>query len=191
MSKKIYKIGVPCIFAALFCVVAFGVYGLSSMDKSLAKENAKIAFAKAYSDFVESDKAPNFKVELSDGKQVSLSDYKGKYLFLHFWATWCGPCRKELPELQQFYQSLSPSSNIQFLAICISDTKKSMDSFMKKNKFTFPTALDESGFLVAFPYDVQAIPVSIIINPEGKIEKQVIGMMSPKALENFVKDYVN
>ena len=44
---------------------------------------------------------------------------------------------------------------------------------MKKNKVTFPTALDESGFLVAFPYDVQAIPVSIIINPEGKIEKQV------------------
>ena len=137
------------------------------------------------------DKAPNFKVELSDGKKVQLSDYKGKYLFLHFWATWCGPCRKELPELQQFYQSLSPSSKIQFLAVCISDTKKSMDSFMKKNKFTFPTALDESGFLVAFPYDVQAIPVSIIINPEGKIEKQVIGMMSPKALQNFVKDYVN
>ena len=137
------------------------------------------------------DKAPNFKIELSDGKQVSLSDYKGKYLFLHFWATWCGPCRKELPELQQFYQSLSPSSNIQFLAICISDSKKNMDSFMSKNKFTFPTALDESGFLVALPYDVQAIPVSIIINPEGKIEKQVIGMMSPKALQNFVNDYVN
>ena len=78
------------------------------------------------------DKAPNFKVELSDGKKVSLSDYKGKYLFLHFWATWCGPCRKELPELQQFYKSLSPSSKIQFLAVCISDTKKSMDSFMKK-----------------------------------------------------------
>ena len=66
-----------------------------------------------------------------------------------------------------------------------------MDSFMNKNKFTFPTALDESGFLVALPYDVQAIPVSIIINTEEKIEKQVIGMMSPKALQNFVKDYVN
>lgn len=137
------------------------------------------------------DKAPDFKIELADGSTKELSDYKGKYLFLHFWATWCGPCRMELPEMQAFYDSLTEDSKIDFLAICISDSKKNMDSFMKKNNFTFPTALDESGFLLAFPYGIQAIPVSIIINPQGKIEKQTIGMMSAKKLQDFVKDYLD
>ena len=113
------------------------------------------------------DKAPNFKVELSDGKQVSLSDYKGKYLFLHFWATWCGPCRKELPELQQFYQSLSRKIYLQNERIEIL-TKRSIRDKLLKYFNTITTKTSSKVIYLPFSYtdlaDYLSIDRTAIIN---------------------------
>jgi len=96
-----------------------------------------IAIAAASPIFAQSVKegktAPDFSITLSTGQQVKLSDYKGKAVLLHFWATWCGPCRVELPEMNAFASKLDSSSRIAFLAVCISDTEKSQSAFMKKN----------------------------------------------------------
>lgn len=89
--------------------------------------------------------APDFSIELQkdgkpSGKTVTLADYKGKALLLHFWATWCPPCKVELPHLEklvQKIQSKGDNAKINFLAVCISDSQNSLTSFMKKKWIHF------------------------------------------------------
>lgn len=126
--------------------------------------------------------APDFSLQLQqDGKAsdktVTLNSYKGKVLFLHFWATWCPPCKVELPHMESLAKKLASQGD------------KALTSFMQKNGYTFPSALDESG-LVAMKYGIQGVPTSILISPEGKILKIQVGMMNQKQLENFVADYM-
>lgn len=137
----------------------------------------------------EGKKAPDFSITTSEGKKVKLSDYNGKALLLHFWATWCPPCRKELPTIETFAKKTEDAnSRISFFAICISDSEKNRAAFMKRNKYTFPCALDESGD-IAYKYGVQGIPTSILISPDGTIEKIHVGMMSRTQLDEFTKRY--
>ena len=141
--------------------------------------------------------APDFSLQLQqDGKTsnktVTLNSYKGKVLFLHFWATWCPPCKVELPHMESLAKKLASQGDkakMEFLAVCISDSQKALTSFMQKNGYTFPSALDEPG-LVAMKYGIQGVPTSILISPEGKILKIQVGMMNQKQIENFVADYM-
>lgn len=136
--------------------------------------------------------APDFTVETMDGKLISLSEFKGKALVLHFWATWCPPCKVELPEMENLHkeiQAKGENSKLNFLAICISDSKKNCIEFMEKNKYTFLTAIDEKG-ISATLYGIQGVPCSILISPEGKIVDIHIGRMTKSQIEYFVKDYV-
>lgn len=141
--------------------------------------------------------APDFSLQIQqDGKAsdkiVTLNSYKGKVLFLHFWATWCPPCKVELPHMESLAKKLASQGDkakMKFLAVCISDTQKALTSFMQKNGYTFASALDEPG-LVAMKYGIQGIPTSILISPEGKILKIQVRMMNQKQLENFVADYM-
>ena len=141
--------------------------------------------------------APDFSLQIQqDGKPsdktVTLASYKGKVLFLHFWATWCPPCKVELPHMESLAKKLASQGDkakMEFLAVCISDSQKALTSFMQKNGYTFASALDEPGF-VAMKYGIQGVPTSILISPEGKILKIQVGMMNQKQLENFVADYL-
>lgn len=140
--------------------------------------------------------APDFSIELQkdgkpSGKTVTLADYKGKALLLHFWATWCPPCKVELPHLEKLVQKIQSkvdNSKINFLAVCISDSQNSLTSFMKKNGYTFSGGLDATG-RIAMKYGIQGVPTSILISPEGKVLKIHVGMMNEKLLENFVSGY--
>jgi cytochrome c biogenesis protein CcmG, thiol:disulfide interchange protein DsbE len=134
--------------------------------------------------------APDFTLMLSTGKQVKLSDYKGKAVLLHFWATWCPPCRAELPEMNKLAVKLAGEKNakLTFLAVCVSDKEKSRADFMKKNNYTFTGGLDKDGS-IAGKYAVQGIPTSILISPDGKIEKIRVGAMSPSGLADFISAY--
>lgn len=137
------------------------------------------------------DDAPDFSITLSSGEKVKLSDYRGSPVLLHFWATWCPPCRVELPELNSLAKKLEDeSSDLKFLAVCVSDSEKNRSTFMKKNNYTFSGGLDSDNS-IGRKYDVQGIPTSILIGADGKIEKITVGMMSKSQLKNFVKDYVS
>lgn len=141
--------------------------------------------------------APNFSLQLqqngkASNETVTLDSFKDKVLFLHFWATWCPPCKVELPHMENLAKKLvmqGDSAKMEFLAVCISDSQKALNSFMKKTGYTFPNALDEPG-LVAMKYGIQGVPTSILISPEGKILKIHVGMMNAKQLEKFVAGYV-
>ena len=136
--------------------------------------------------------APDFTITLSDGTTKTLSQLKGKAVLVHFWATWCPPCREEFPGMNALAEKLITQKNnkLEFIGICISDTEENRASFMSKNKYTFPCGLDENGDIAAIKYNVQGIPTTILISPKGKILKQNVGMMTESQLADFVKDYV-
>ena len=167
---------------AIFLVCFFCINGLNQ----LFAQNMKVG-----------NDAPDFSLRLQqDGKAsdktITLASYKGKVLFLHFWATWCPPCKVELPHMEELAKKLEnqgDSAKMEFLAVCISDSQQALTSFMKKNGYTFPNALDEPG-IVAMKYRIQGVPTSILISPQGKILKIQVGMMNPKQLEKFVAGYI-
>lgn len=122
------------------------------------------------------DTAPVFAFPRLDGKMVSLTDYKGKVVFLNIWATWCPPCREEMPFMEQLYQQLK-GEDFEILAVSIDASgSKAVGPFMKEYGLSFPALLDPRGMIQNL-YGTTGLPESFIIGKEGSIEKVVIGPM--------------
>ena len=117
------------------------------------------------------DPAP--AVTLLDGKKVTVEQFKGKPLVLNFWATWCPPCRMEVPELQKAYKE--HQKRVQFLAVAL-DEPGAVKRFVRDRKITFPVAVDERGEL-ARPYRVSGIPTTFFIGSDGKVAARQVGAM--------------
>ncbi len=133
------------------------------------------------------DAAPSFTFPGLDGKPVSLTDYKGKVVFLNVWATWCPPCREEMPSMERLYRELK-GEDFEILAVSV-DTAgaKAVDPFMKEFGLTFPALLDTGGTIQNL-YGTTGLPESYIIGREGLIEKIVIGpadWATPEAVRFF------
>jgi thiol-disulfide isomerase/thioredoxin len=133
-------------------------------------------------------KAPSFTIVLSDGTKKSLSDYAGKTLLLHFWATWCPPCVHELPLLDALAKKTAGRKDFAFLAVCVSDTESSRAAFMKKNGYTFSGGLDTND-AAAYAYGIQAIPASFLISPDGIILESYVGALPESKLAELNKLY--
>jgi peroxiredoxin len=118
--------------------------------------------------------APDFTFPGLDGKKVSLSDYRGKVVFVNIWATWCPPCVEEMPSMQKLYQKLK-GENFEILAVSI-DSKgaKVVAPFMKKYKLTFPALIDYMNTIKRI-YKTTGVPESYIIDKDGILAKKVIG----------------
>lgn len=135
--------------------------------------------------------APDFTMTLSTGETVQLSSYaaKGEAVLLHFWATWCPPCRAELPGIDALEKRLEKShSSLKVLCVCVGDEEKSRAAFMKKNGYTFTGGLDADGTAASL-YGVSGIPMSVIIGKDGKVQKVHLGRMSEEELKRFAAGY--
>jgi thiol-disulfide isomerase/thioredoxin len=117
--------------------------------------------------------AMDFSVPLLAGGDQTLSALKGKVVFLNFWATWCPPCRSEMPSMETLYQRYKNGS-FQLLAVDLGEKSADVNAFIKKQKFSFPVGLDLDSS-VSNQYAVDAIPTSYIINKEGFIVGAVRG----------------
>jgi peroxiredoxin len=113
--------------------------------------------------------APDFALESLDGRKISLADYHGRRLVVTFWASWCGPCRLELPVLAKFYQQThQPGSDFEVLAISIDTTKDAAQGASRTLKIPFPVLLDADSHF-ADSYHVDAIPTLFVIDKAGKV----------------------
>ncbi len=136
--------------------------------------------------------APDFTLPTLDGHTVSLADYKGKRVVLTFWASWCGPCRMELPGRAKFYQQVrKPDVDFEILAISIDRTKEDAADAAKELKIQFPVALDLQS-RVADSYGVDAIPTLFLIDKDGKVAFSQTGYKMTEtilATQLGIKDY--
>ena len=134
-------------------------------------------------DAVEGNKAIDFTLKNLDGKEISLSDYKGKKVLLNFWATWCKPCKKEMPDMEKLHQD---NPDIVVLAVNI-DSENNVEEFINNLKLTFPTVLDVEGD-VNKTYKVVSIPTSFFINENGVIKEKIVGSMEFKQMEENIEN---
>lgn len=118
-------------------------------------------------------KPPDFTLPTLDGKDVSLSDYRGKIVFLNFWATWCPPCKRETPSMEQLYQKFKDQDFV-MLAVDLKENKETVEKFMTANKLTFPVLLDTKG-RVGNAYVVIKIPTTYLIGRKGEVLGKIEG----------------
>ncbi len=113
--------------------------------------------------------APNFEGKTLNSKEIKLSDYTGKVVLIDFWASWCPPCREEMPQLIKFYRA-HKDSNFQLIAVNIDKEKDNVDQFLDKlfPEPSFPIVLDNNQKIPSL-FNIQAMPTTIFIDKKGKI----------------------
>ncbi|MDR2159684.1 MAG: TlpA family protein disulfide reductase [Treponema sp.] len=115
----------------------------------------------------------DFTVTLLDGKDQRLSGYRGKVVFLNFWATWCPPCRAEMPSMETLYQRYR-GRDLEFLAVDIQESRDEVADFLKEQNLSFPAGLDSTGQIASL-YGIRGIPTTFIIDKEGSIIAAIVG----------------
>jgi peroxiredoxin len=135
--------------------------------------------------------APDFTLVDRQGKTWTLSELKGQVVFVNFWATWCPPCREEMPSMQKLHEML-PKDKFKMLAILNSDDPALADSFAAKNGLTMPI-LDDQANKVGPKYGLTGMPETFIINKQGVLMEKFIGPAqwdSPAYIQMLMK-YIN
>jgi peroxiredoxin len=125
--------------------------------------------------------APDFTLRSLDGEVVSLGDFRGQTVVLNFWATWCGPCRREFPEFVEAYER-NKDRGLVILAVNLRENTQSVREFASDFGATFPVLLDADGS-VASQYRLRGLPVTWFIDAQGFARLQIIGLVSERLLQ--------
>ncbi|GAA5344695.1 thiol-disulfide oxidoreductase ResA [Planifilum fimeticola] len=128
--------------------------------------------------------APDFELTTLDGKTVRLSEFRGKGVLINFWASWCKPCRDEMPAIQRVYER-HRDKGLEVLGVNIAETGVTVDGFVRHLDLTFPILLDQNREVTQL-YGIGPIPSSIFVSPEGKVVRKVSGQMQEGQIESMV-----
>ncbi|HGM3508709.1 redoxin family protein [Clostridioides sp. ZZV15-6383] len=144
------------------------------------------------------DRIKSIDFTLTDqyGKTHKLSDYEGKVVFLNFWATWCPPCKEEMPHIEQLYKDYNKNNeDVVILGVASPNlgregSREHVVNFLKEQGYTFPVALDEDGAL-AYQYGINAFPTTFIIDKEGYVTQYIPGAMDKETMASFIENQRN
>lgn len=123
------------------------------------------------------DTAPDFWLQLGDGRYVRLSDLRGKPVVINFWATWCPPCRAEMPE----FVKTAADEDLVVLAVDVEEDRKVVEAFAEEFGMNMPVVLDSAGQLNQ-RYGVQGLPTTYFVDRQGKLASIVVGQITPETL---------
>lgn len=118
--------------------------------------------------------APEFTVPSLTGGAVKLSNYRGKVVFINFWATWCATCKVEMPSMEKLYQRFK-DRGFEMLTISVDKDRSLIEPFMKEYALTFPVLLDPDSQVAKRKYKTTGVPETFIVNREGIIVHKAIG----------------
>lgn len=130
----------------------------------------------------------DFSLTEINGKTVSLSDYAGQVVLINAWATWCPPCKAEMPDLNAYYQAHQDEGFV-LLAVNAGDSADDAASFANQKGLTFPVLLDPNTSLLT-SLGVNSFPTSILVGADGVVKAIHIGIFTPEALENEITPYL-
>lgn len=128
--------------------------------------------------------APDFTLENLHGEKVSLSDFRGKFVLLNFWAIWCPPCREEMPDFNKFYKE--NKDQIVILGVELGSKKTDVQKFINNGQYVYPILLDLDK-KISYQYRITVVPTTFILDRDGKILHVVKGAMDYETL-NKVKE---
>jgi peroxiredoxin len=130
--------------------------------------------------------AQDFTLQLLTGENTTLSSYRGKVVLLNFWATWCPPCRMEMPSMETLYQRFK-DQGLEILAVDLGEDINTVRQFIQNHRYTFPVLMDTNS-RVGRIYGVEAIPTSFILDREGRIIARIVGAIywdTPQVIAAF------
>lgn len=138
-------------------------------------------------------RAYEFEMEDQFGNVHRLDDYKGKVIFLNFWATWCGPCRNEMPEIQMLYEEYAAQGeNAEVAVIGVAGpgmggegSREEITAFMEENGYTYPVLMDETGEMFSY-YGISAFPTTFMIDREGNVYGYVSGQLTEDIMRSII-----
>jgi peroxiredoxin len=128
--------------------------------------------------------APAFDLEKPDGGRISLASLKGNVVILTFWATWCAPCKVEMPTLEEAYNRHG-GKGVAVVGVNFQQEKPQVKKFADANKITFPIAMDTDG-KTADAYNVPGLPITFFIGMDGKLAGYHEGIVKPELLEEWI-----
>lgn len=162
--------------------------GSNAVSSDEDEENA----AAAESSDPDTVPAPDFTLTDQNGTEHTLSDYKGKTIFLNFWATWCPPCRSEMPEIQALYEKYGENEgDLIVLGVATPDygkegSEEDIAAFLADNGYTFPVVMDNYG-LFTYQYGISAYPTTFMIDKDGNVFGYVQGALTGEIMESIVQ----
>jgi cytochrome c biogenesis protein CcmG/thiol:disulfide interchange protein DsbE len=161
--KKRAEVDPRLIIVGALALIAVAI-GLMIVTKDDAPSTAA-----SMTDTARASLAPDFTLAGVEDSKITLSDFRGHYVLLNFWATWCPPCQAEMPELQAYYRDYRTQGFI-LLGVDVQEDAATVSAFLQKNGFDFPVALDMTGMVHA-QYGGSALPLSFLIGPNGELIK--------------------
>ena len=168
-------------------LLVFVTPSAQSKQAQLAGEDRKLLNSLRITPATSRIEAHNFAGKLPDEKTVNLIDYRGRFILLNFWATWCSPCLKEMPDFEKAFQQMGQEKLI-VLAVGMGEDTKKISKFAEKYGFTFPMVADPKLEITNL-YGVKNIPVTYLIDPEGVVLGRALGIRdwANPALLTFIK----
>jgi peroxiredoxin len=130
------------------------------------------------------NRARDFRVDSLDGKKVSLGDYRGSVVLLNFWATWCAPCRAEIPDLEAAYQAHKDNDFV-VLGINVQESPQDVGPFVSALNMTYPILMDPEG-KVWQQYRGLGLPMSLLVDEEGVIQVRHMGILTADQLQDYL-----
>lgn len=162
-------------------IILFFLFSFSLLILTSSSQNKNVA---------ENSRALDFTLPDIQGKKYSLSSFKGNVILLNFWATWCPPCRYEIPILEKIQKEYK-DKKFKIIAVSLDSDTKTLESFLKSNKVSFIILSDKNG-KVGYAYSVLAIPTSFLIDRDFIIRRIYIGVLPErefkKDLEKWLKN---
>lgn len=158
------------ILFSIFLSIGLSV---SLFVKNPSAESRSYALNLGVQEYSSPSEARDFTLRDINNKRVSLKNYRGKIVMLNFWATWCAPCRSEMPSMEKLYRQFKEKGFV-VLSVASGDNRESVNTFIKEYNITFPALLD-SDMEVSDDYKVWALPTTYFINSKGQIIGKVHG----------------
>lgn len=170
----------------LLILLTFLAVGCTNSNSSNEANNTEQTQDQITEENISSDKkevtiAPDFELESLDGTMIKLSDLRDKNVIINFWATWCGFCVEEMPDLQKLQETYK-DEDLVILAVNVGETKEKVEKFIEDNQLNLTVLLDKNSS-IANTYGLRSFPSTLAINKKGEVVSGYVGMLTYEQME--------
>lgn len=182
------------VFTLLLTVISVLIFAACSQEITNVADDSSITPAIDSTSEDDPELAPNFELCDQYGNVQKLSDYRGRVVFLNFWATWCHPCRSEMPDIQALYEKYGDDGEVAVLGVAFptynrEQSVEGISAFLEENGYTYPVAMDSDASLI-YDYAISAYPTTFMIDKDGKVFGYVTGALTPEMMDSIIEQTI-